>query len=115
MPTNPKTKLDVQFLAFAETVLPKQSDRKRSREIGEHENFFSRVRTGIQSAPPHVWDRLNALADAKGITGPVAPAEDAGSLGQLLLAAGETIALLKSQLVDKERIIQLQAAALASK
>ena len=37
------------------------SDRAMSKVLGQHENFLSRIRTGIQSVPSSVWDTLYDL------------------------------------------------------
>ncbi len=37
------------------------SDRAMSKVLGQHENFLSRIRTGIQSVPHNVWDALYEL------------------------------------------------------
>ena len=39
------------------------SDRAMSKVLGQHENFLSRIRTGIQSVPSSVWDTLYDLFD----------------------------------------------------
>lgn len=39
------------------------SDRAMSKVLGQHENFLSRIRTGIQSVPSSVWDTLYDLLE----------------------------------------------------
>jgi ElaB/YqjD/DUF883 family membrane-anchored ribosome-binding protein len=57
----PKTELDVKFLAIVENLMSKQgiaTDRAMSIALGRSENFLNRVRNGYQSATPEAWTTL---------------------------------------------------------
>ena len=56
--------MDYDFLHVVEEIMPHlkvSSDRAMSKVLGQHENFLSRIRTGIQSVPSSVWDTLYDL------------------------------------------------------
>jgi len=59
--------MDYDFLRVVEQIMPPlqvSSDRAMSKVLGQHENFLSRIRTGIQSVPSSVWDTLYDLFDS---------------------------------------------------
>lgn len=61
---SPKTQMDEDFLKVIEEIMPAlnvSSDRAMSKVLSQHENFLSRIRTGIQSVPAAVWDILYDL------------------------------------------------------
>lgn len=137
--------MDRQFIRVVETIMREQgiaSDRSMSKLLDQHENFISRIRTGVQSVPANIWglviQRYNvtnlSLVDDDPITtnnisrhsGNVignnsgssvqtigdrsTKAETGiseGALQEKLRAAEEKIAMLTSQLADKERTIQI--------
>ena len=56
--------MDYDFLHVVGEIMPHlqvSSDRAMSKVLGQHENFISRIRTGIQSVPSSVWDTLYDL------------------------------------------------------
>ena len=67
-PKSPKTRMDLDFLRVVEEIMPHlqvSSDRAMSKVLGQHENFLSRIRTGIQSVPSSVWDTLYELFNSR--------------------------------------------------
>ena len=63
-PKSPKTQMDEDFLKVIEEIMPAlnvNSDRAMSKVLRQHENFLSRIKTGIQSVPSSVWDILYEL------------------------------------------------------
>ena len=64
---SPRTQMDMQFLEMVEIVrihMKVRSDRAMSKVLGQHDNFISRVKTGIQSVPLSVWDTFDKYAQA---------------------------------------------------
>lgn len=72
LPKQPKTELDVKFLAAVAQYMSKQgvsSDRAMSLALGRSENFLNRVRNGYQSATPEAWSALfDKYPEARNIT-----------------------------------------------
>ena len=59
--------MDLDFLRVVEGIMPHlqvSSDRAMSKVLGQHENFLSRIKTGVQSVPSSVWDTLHDLFDS---------------------------------------------------
>jgi hypothetical protein len=132
----PRTEQDERFLMLVSQIMKAKhisSERAFSLEFGRGPDFISRIRRGIQSAPADAWDALlNKYPEARNTSttnvsvhgggqavGTIqgdnfyAPTTLEGCQLELeqykrdLAAAQKEIALLTSQLADKERIIRL--------
>ena len=56
---SPKTGMDESFIELIEVTKGQmniKSDRLMSKALGQHPNFLSRIKTGVQSVPSTVWD-----------------------------------------------------------
>jgi hypothetical protein len=132
----PRTEQDERFLMLVSQIMKAErisSERAFSLEFGRGPDFISRIRRGIQSAPADAWDALlNKYPEARNTTTTNVMAQGSGQVvgtvhgdnhyspttlqdcqqelaqsQQSLAAAQKEIALLTSQLADKERIIRL--------
>lgn len=68
----PKTRMDEMFISMVETtkgLTNIKSDRLMSKALGQHPNFLSRIKTGVQSVPSTVWDLLHEYWKENGIVG----------------------------------------------
>jgi len=53
--------MDRQFIRLVEAIMKEhdvQSDRAMSKLLDQHENFISRIKTGVQSVPANIWGLL---------------------------------------------------------
>lgn len=128
----PKTELDEQFLLIARRVMQTRgikSDRAISLALGRHSDFINRVSKGLQSATPEAWDKLltdypeartttNVMAQGGQAIGtnngtatqhgaPLPQDGEREDYRTKYESAQKEIALLTSQLADKERTIQI--------
>lgn len=132
--------MDYQFLALVAQIMPHlnvKTDRAMSNLLGQHDNFISRIKTGVQSVPSTVWDIFNEIVNTskfklltenqhdkknKAVSHiitkallsnipsvePETPAREfETNYKKDLETANEKIMLLTSQLADKERLIQI--------
>lgn len=56
--------MDYYFLNSVAQVMPHlniKTDRAMSNLLGQHDNFISRIKTGVQSVPSTVWDIFNDI------------------------------------------------------
>lgn len=106
------------------------SDRAISLELGRNADFINKVRRGLQSAPADAWDTLlNKYPEARNITTNTVTQNGANSIGNVQGDANYTITdcekerdaykdqveQLRSQLADKDKLIESQAVTIASK
>ena len=56
--------MDFLFLNQVAPLMPHlniKTDRAMSNLLGQHDNFISRIKTGVQSVPSTVWDIFNDI------------------------------------------------------
>lgn len=63
--------MDRQFIKLVEAIMKEngiQSDRSMSKLLDQHENFISRIKTGVQSVPANIWGILIERYNVKSLS-----------------------------------------------